>query len=697
MKPSRQRSNPFLIRHSVRLGALSLAALTTTSASAEVFNVTGGGSQQWNTTTYWTPNTVPNAVDGTANVALDLTGSLTLNLASGITLGTLTTNDTGASADSTITLQGSTLTFQATGNAAWTNTNGADAIVNSNITLASNLTISNATNTLRIGNNVANTIDLGNKKLTFSDNGAGAVAVGFASSTTAGLIVGSGSIEVNRTFSKDVQTIFRNADSTYSGGTTLNAGLTVIEANSTGAGAGVTKGALGTGTVTINKTGATDVRMRANNSGIITLGNNILLKSDVYLGSGGNTAQLTLSGDVSLDAANASIITESAISTFQTLSGSIGQASAGNGLTKLGGGGLRFSGTTANTYTGTTTVSNGQLDLAKSAGVTAIAGNLGISNASTIVTLSNNEQIANTSAVSIFTSSTFRMSGFSDTIGSLSGSSSFVENGTISTTSTLTVSGASGSSTYSGTLQNGSAGVLAFAKTGDGTQILSGTNTYTGTTAISGGKLYINGVQSTATGAVSVASSATLGGTGTVGGATTISAGGIHTSGTSVTSATPTATLGKETFTTGITYNQGSIFEWNLTGNTDTTEGSRGINYDAVNTAALATTGTEAIFRVVLNGNQNFNESFWNSDRSWSDIFTTVAVDSNWNIADIFNPDVEYYNSTGLIANGNTTGRSFTISGTTLSWSAVPEPTSALAGLLLGAGLLRRKRQRTCG
>jgi uncharacterized protein (TIGR03382 family) len=35
---------------------------------------------------------------------------------------------------------------------------------------------------------------------------------------------------------------------------------------------------------------------------------------------------------------------------------------------------------------------------------------------------------------------------------------------------------------------------------------------------------------------------------------------------------------------------------------------------------------------------------------------------------------------------------SFSISGSTLTWTAVPEPTSALAGLLITAGLLRRRR-----
>jgi MYXO-CTERM domain-containing protein len=32
------------------------------------------------------------------------------------------------------------------------------------------------------------------------------------------------------------------------------------------------------------------------------------------------------------------------------------------------------------------------------------------------------------------------------------------------------------------------------------------------------------------------------------------------------------------------------------------------------------------------------------------------------------------------------------MTGTTLTWTAVPEPSSALTGILLGAGLLRRRR-----
>ena len=77
----------------------------------------------------------------------------------------------------------------------------------------------------------------------------------------------------------------------------------------------------------------------------------------------------------------------------------------------------------------------------------------------------------------------------------------------------------------------------------------------------------------------------TLSGTGTITPAVTITSGNRQTAGTSVTSANPTASLGKETFSTGITYNSGSIFEWNLNADNDGL-GTRGTDYDAVNTAS---------------------------------------------------------------------------------------------------------------
>ncbi|UPG92194.1 autotransporter-associated beta strand repeat-containing protein [Luteibacter aegosomaticola] len=69
-------------------------------------------------------------------------------------------------------------------------------------------------------------------------------------------------------------------------------------------------------------------------------------------------------------------------------------------------------------------------------------------------------------------------------------------------------------------------GTDGLIKGGTGVLTLSGTNTYTGTTQVQAGSLYIDGDQTAATGATSVASGATLGGKGIVGGAVSVADGG---------------------------------------------------------------------------------------------------------------------------------------------------------------------------
>lgn len=92
------------------------------------------------------------------------------------------------------------------------------------------------------------------------------------------------------------------------------------------------------------------------------------------------------------------------------------------------------------------------------------------------------------------------------------------------------------------------------AKTGSGTTVFAGNNSYGGITAVSAGTLLIDGNQSSATGAITVAGGATLGGRGTAGGAVTVLASGILSPGASVESLAVGAT----------TYAAASTFEYEV-------------------------------------------------------------------------------------------------------------------------------------
>jgi len=107
----------------------------------------------------------------------------------------------------------------------------------------------------------------------------------------------------------------------------------------------------------------------------------------VFAGSG--TGTVTISGTVTPGQINVT-------AGSYTLSGAIG---GGGGIAKSGAGTLTLAGSTANTYSGTTTVSGGVLTLNKTAGIDAIAGNLTINNAALVSSTSN--QIADTSSVAM--------------------------------------------------------------------------------------------------------------------------------------------------------------------------------------------------------------------------------------------------------------------------------------------------------
>ncbi|MCU0750490.1 MAG: autotransporter-associated beta strand repeat-containing protein, partial [Akkermansiaceae bacterium] len=131
-----------------------------------------------------------------------------------------------------------------------------------------------------------------------------------------------------------------------------------------------------------------------------------------------------------------------------------------------------------NTFTGNLTINVG------------IGGNLQIGAATT----GNQNFIPDTTNVTVNDTLTntvaeFRVSVGGETIGGLNG------NGTIDTNSintTLTVGSGNAAGNFSGVIQNAASNTVALTKIGTGIQILSGTNTTTGTFTVNGGVLRLN-------------------------------------------------------------------------------------------------------------------------------------------------------------------------------------------------------------
>jgi autotransporter-associated beta strand protein len=205
---------------------------------------------------------------------------------------------------------------------------------------------------------------------------------------------------------------------------------------------------------------------------------------------------LTLSGTI--DVRSASTLDASRSDGLVIVSGTMTTTTGSGGLaiasSTSAGGVVRYD--AANTYLGNTTVQ---------AGATLRQG---IANALPSGTGKGN--------LIVSSGGTFDLNGFNSNINGLSGS------GVVRATSgpaTLTLgNGDVDGLDFAGTLQDGG-GVLSLVKVGNGTQILSGNNTYTGLTTVSAGTLLVNGSIS---GPFTVASGATLGGTGTINGNLTL-------------------------------------------------------------------------------------------------------------------------------------------------------------------------------
>ncbi|MEP9375100.1 autotransporter domain-containing protein [Aquabacter sp. CN5-332] len=315
-------------------------------------------------------------------------------------------------------------------------------------------------------------------------------------------------------------TIVLAGNNTYTGGTTINAGVLQVSADANlGAAAGgltFNGGVLSTiasfatsRTVTLNGTGTIDVAgattLTAGGSitgggALVKAGAGALVLSGVNTYTGQtliSAGTLALSGSGSIGSSSGvvangtfDISATTAGASIQTLSGTGNVALGARTLTLFnasgtfsgiisGSGGLTVAAGTqvlagANTYTGPTTISGGTL---------ALSG--GGSIASSAVVANGLFDISATTAGA--------------SIQSLSGTG-----GVVLGAQTLTLSNASG--TFSGVI-SGSGGL---AVTG-GVQTLAGANTYAGGTTVSAGTLVLGSSTAAGTGAISLANGATLG------------------------------------------------------------------------------------------------------------------------------------------------------------------------------------------
>ena len=169
-----------------------------------------------------------------------------------------------------------------------------------------------------------------------------------------------------------------------------------------------------------------------------------------------------------------------------------GVVSGSGGLTLNGTGTVVLAGTTANTFSGLTTVSSGEFDLNKTAGVDAVGG-AGVTVSGGVLKDLAANQINDAATVTVH-AGTWNLNANSETVAALvSGQTT----GTVTsgTAATLTISGA-GNASFAGTLT----GALALTKnTGTGTLTLAGANSYSGATTITTGTLQVGSGGTTGT------------------------------------------------------------------------------------------------------------------------------------------------------------------------------------------------------
>ena len=385
---------------------------------------------------------ISSAINGAGNLSKTGAGSLLLT-------GT-NTSRTGSTS-----VLGGTLDIDTDNNLDGANTG---ALILDGGTLAMSVTGGSTLNP--IIRTINNPITLGAAGGTFDPTGGGGRNI----VNISGVISGSGNL------TKVGNSVLQlSGNNSYSGVTTVTAGGLLL-AHSNGLGST-------SGSTTVNAGAA--LRMTA---GLVS-------PESLFLNGTGKNIDSTEYGALGADAYSLGT---------STVSGNI-ELSTGTNISAISGSNLILSGIVSGTGT-LTKMDTGSLTLA---GINTYTGSTSVSEGTLV--LDNSAAMANGTEVDIAAGATLRLDA-NETIGSLSGA------GTLSMNSVnLTVNQTSDSS-FSGTI-TGSGSDLA--KSGSSKLTLSGTSTYTGSTSIRDGSLNVTGALNGTTGAI-IGSGGTLEGTGSI-------------------------------------------------------------------------------------------------------------------------------------------------------------------------------------
>ena len=268
-----------------------------------------------------------------------------------------------------------------------------------------------------------------------------------------------------------------NAANTYSGGTTVSAGVLSVS--------------------TIADSGTSNIGPSTGNNNTITLNGGTLQYTGSVAATTGRPVKTNTSSTLEVTDASGSL----------NLTGSTQGNGSGIFTTKTGAGTLILSGTQDNQNL-RVTLNAGTLVLNKTGTGPHAVGTQGGSDYALVIN-GGTAQVGNTAGDQIYSNSsvnmtggTFDLNGAGEGFDGLFGTAGTITNTASTTTSTLTLgqnnSAANGAGTprFGGVFVDG-AGVLALTKTGTGTQVLTGASTYTGATTVSAGTLSLDNNNST--------------------------------------------------------------------------------------------------------------------------------------------------------------------------------------------------------